>query len=101
MLTIENITKVYKKDVGMWRIGRVETINTAYLFTLVNPVGHRIQINLERNPIGLQYELWCWDSYQHNVPLPTAVPKRRMLDKDKLKTMDGLVNQIKELITQC
>lgn len=101
MLTIENITKVYKKDVGMWRIGRVETINTAYLFTLVNPVGNRIQINLERNPIGLQYELWCWDSYQHNVPLPNAIPKRRMLDKDKLKTMDGLVNQIKELITQC
>ena len=101
MLTIENITKVYKKDVGMWRIGRVETINTAYLFTLVNPVGNRIQINLERNPIGLQYELWCWDSYQHNVPLPTAIPKRRMLDMDKLKTMDGLVNQIKELITQC
>ena len=101
MLTIENITKVYKKDIGMWRIGRVETINTAYLFTLVNPVGNRIQINLERNPIGLQYELWCWDSYQHNVPLPTAIPKRRMLDKDKLKTMDGLVNQIKELITQC
>ena len=54
MLTIENITKVYKKNVGIWRIGRVETINTAYLFTLVNPVGNRIQINLERNPIGLQ-----------------------------------------------
>ena len=101
MLTIENITKVYKKDIGNWRIGRVETINTAYLFTLINPVGQRIQINLERSPIGVQYELWCWDSYQHNVPLPTAIPKRRMLDKDKLKTMDGLVNQIKELITQC
>ena len=101
MLTIENITKVYKKDVGMWRIGRVEAINTAYLFTLINPVGQRIQINLERNPIGVQYELWCWDSYQNNTPLPTAIPKRRMLDTDKLKTMDGLVNQIKELITQC
>ena len=101
MLTIENITNLYRADVGYWRIGRVETINTAYLFTLINPVGQRIWINLERNPIGLQYELWCWDSYQHNVPLPTAIPKRRMLDKDKLKTMDGLVNQIKELITQC
>ena len=101
MLTIKNIEKLYKKDIGNWRIGRVETINTAYLFTLINPVGQRIQINLERNPIGVQYELWCWDSYQHNVPLPTAIPRRRMLDKDKLKTMDGLVNQIKELITQC
>ena len=98
MLTIENITKVYKKDVGMWRIGRVEAINTAYLFTLVNPVGQRIWINLERNPIGLQYELWCWDSYQHNVPLPTAIPKRRMLDKDKLKKPEILIEQIKQLI---
>ena len=99
MLTIENITKVGNKDVGIWRIGRVETINTAYLFTLLNPVGQRIQINLERNPIGVQYELWCWDSYQHNVPLPTAIPKRRMLDMDKLKTMDGLVNQMTKLLS--
>ena len=101
MLTIENVTKLYRTDVGIWRIGKVETYNIAYLFTLINPVGQRIQINLERNPIGVQYELWCWDSYQNNVPLPTAIPKRRMLDKDKLKTMDGLVNQIKELITLC
>ena len=98
MLTIENITKVYKKDVGMWRIGRVETYNIAYLFTLINPVGQRIQINLERNPIGVQYELWCWDSYQNNAPHPNSVPIRRMLDKDKLKTMDGLLEQIKQLI---
>ena len=98
MLTIENISNLYKSDVGIWRIGRVETINTAYLFTLINPVGQRIQINLERNPIGLQYELWCWDSYQHNTPLPTAIPKRRMLDKNKLKTPDKLINEIKELI---
>ena len=98
MLTIENITKVGNKDVGIWRIGRVETINTTYLFTLVNPVGQRIQINLERNPIGVQYELWCWDSYQHNVPLPTAIPKRRMLDMTKLKTVDGLIEQMEQLI---
>ena len=98
MLTIENITKLYRADVGIWRIGRVETINTAYLFTLINPVGHRIQINLERNPIGLQYELWCWDSYQNNTPLPTAVPRRRMLDKDKLKKPEILIEQIKQLL---
>jgi hypothetical protein len=98
MLTIENITKLYKADVGIWRIGRVETINTAYLFTLINPVGQRIQINLERNPIGVQYELWCWDSYQNNTPLPTSVPKRRMLDTDKLKKPEILIEQIKQLI---
>ena len=99
MLTIKNIEKLYKKDIGNWLIGKVETsYNIAYLFTLINPVGQRIQINLERNPIGVQYELWCWDSYQHNVPLPTAIPKRRMLDTDKLKTMDGLVEQMEKLI---
>jgi hypothetical protein len=98
MLTIENISNLYKADVGMWRIGRVETINTAYLFTLISPVRQRIQINLERNQIGVQYELWCWDSYQNNAPLPTAVPKRRMLDKTKLQTPDKLINEIKELI---
>lgn len=98
MLVIENITKLYKVDVGNWRIGRVETINTAYLFTLINPIGQRIQVNLERNSIGVQYELWCWDSYQNNSPLPTAVPKRRMLDKTKIQTPDKLVEQIKELV---
>lgn len=99
MLTIENIAKVCGRNVGIWSIGKVETINTAYLFTLIPPIGQQIQINLERNPIGLQYELWCWDSYQHNVPLPTAIPKRRMLDKDKLKTMDSLLEQMTKLIT--
>lgn len=99
MLTIENITKLYKMDVGtLWRIGKVETLNTAYLLTLMNPVGQRIQINLERNPIGVQYELWCWDSYQNNAPLPTAVPRRRMLDNAKLKTPQLLIQQIKDLV---
>ena len=99
MLTIENITKLYKMDVGtLWRIGKVETLNTAYLLTLVNPVGQRIQVNLERNPIGVQYELWCWDSYQNNTPLPTAVPRRRMLDNAKLKTPEVLIEQIKQLV---
>ncbi len=51
MLTIENISKLYKAEVGIYRIGKVETINTAYLFTLINPVGQRIWVNLERNPI--------------------------------------------------
>jgi len=34
MLTIENITKVWKRDVGQWRIGKIETTNGAYLFQL-------------------------------------------------------------------
>lgn len=97
MLTIENVTKLYKMDVGEWRVGRVETTLTAYIFTLYQlNIRSTIQINLERNPIGLQYELWRWSGI--NSPLPNSVPLRRMLDKDKLKTPDLLVEQIKDLI---
>jgi len=98
MLTIENITKVYKKDVGNWRIGKVETLPSAYLFTLQNVKGDRIQINLERNSIGVQYELWRWNSYGNQSPHPNSVPMRRMLDKTKLETPDKLINEIKELM---
>jgi hypothetical protein len=100
MLTIENISKLYKAEVGIYRIGKVETINTAYLFTLINPVGQRIWVNLERNPIGVQYELWCWSSYMNNAPLPNAVPLRRILDKSKLQTPELLRKQIKELVNE-
>lgn len=99
MLTIENITKLYKMDTGVfWRIGKVETTNSAYLFTLMNTKGERTQINLERNPIGVQYELWRWSGYGFNPPLPNAFPIRRMLDKSKLKTPEILLEQIKNLL---
>ena len=98
MLVIENITKLYKADVGIYRIGRVETTNNAYLFTLINPIGQRIQVNLERNPIGEQYELWCWNTYMNNAPHINSIPLRRMLDKTKLQTSELLIEQIKGLI---
>ena len=99
MLTIENITKLYKMDTGVhWRIGKVETTNTAYLFTLMNPKGERLQVNLERNPIGEQYELWRWSGYGFQSPQPTSIPMRRMLDRNKLKTPEVLIEQIKDLL---
>ena len=98
MLTIENITKVYKKDVGNWRIGKVETLPSAYLFTLINVKGDRVQVNLERNPIGVQYELWRWNAYGNQSPHPNSVPMRRMLDRSKLLTPDKLIDEIKELM---
>ena len=98
MLSIENITKVYGKDVGNWRIGKVETLPSAYLFTLQNVKGDRIQINLERIAIGVQYELWRWNSYGNQSPHPNSVPMRRMLDRSKLLTPDKLINEIKELM---
>ena len=99
MLSIENITKLYKRDVGEWRIGKVETLPSAYLFTLYKfNRREQIQVNLERNPIGEQYELWCWDVQLNGVVLPHATPLRRLLDKPKLKTPELLIEQIKELI---
>jgi hypothetical protein len=99
MLTIDNITKVYKKDVGEWRIGKVETLPSAYLFTLYKfNRREQIQINLERIAIGVQYELWRWNSYGNQSPHPNSVPMRRMLDRTKLETPDSLVNEIKELM---
>ena len=103
MLTIVNIEKLYKRDVGEWRIGKIQTQNTAYLFQLyIRNRRHTIQINLERTPIGggdvLLYELWCWDMQDGGAPLLHATPLRRMLNMAKLKTMDGLVEQMKKLL---
>ena len=106
MLTIENINKIWKRDVGEWRIGKIETQNTAYLFQLyIRNRRHTIQINLERTPmwdkvkLGTVYELWCWDMQDNGQPLPHATPLRRMLDMTELKTMDGLVNQMTKLLS--
>jgi hypothetical protein len=103
MLTIENINKIWKRDVGEWRIGKIQTQNTAYLFQLyISNRRHQIQINLERTPIGsggvFFYELWCWDMQDGGAPLPHATPLRRMLNKAELKTMDGLVEQMEKLL---
>jgi hypothetical protein len=99
MLTIENINKIWKRDVGEWRIGKIQTQNTAYLFQLyISNRRHQIQINLERTAIGEQYELWCWDMQDGGAPLPHATPLRRMLNMAELKTMDGLVEQMEKLL---
>lgn len=99
MLTIENINKIWKRDVGEWRIGKIQTQNTAYLFQLyIHNRRHQIQVNLERNPIGEQYELWCWDMQDGGAPLPHATPIRLMLSRAQLQTSDGLVEKIKELV---
>lgn len=99
MLTIENISKLYKMDVGDWRIGKVETTNGAYLFQLYKFNRRlQIQINLERNPIGEQYELWTWDVQMNGIVLPHATPLRRLLDKSKLQTPELLIEQMKQLI---
>jgi len=77
MLTITNIEKLYKLNVGDWRIGKVETLDSAYLIQLYkyNSIETK-QVNIERTTIGegdtALYELWFWDN---------GKPIRRLLRK--------------------
>ena len=81
MLTIKNISKLYKMDAGEWRVGKVETLNTAYLIQLYKYNRRKnIQVNIERTPIGegdsALYELWFWSDDSGG-----AKPIRRLLRK--------------------
>jgi len=80
MLTIKNIEKLYKQDIGEWRVGRVETLDSAYLIKLMKPNGERKQVNIERHAIGegdtALYELWFWEDDSGS-----AKPIRRLLRK--------------------
>ena len=84
MLTIKNIEKLYKQDVGDWRIGKVLTLNSSYLMELKKTNGKKMQVNLERTPIGegdtALYELWFWADDSGN-----AKPIRRLLNKRDLR----------------
>ena len=80
MLTIVNIEKLYKRDVGEWRIGRVETLDNTYLIQLRKPNAQTMQVNLERNAIGMGeaplYELWFWSDDLLPIPIRTLLSKR-------------------------
>lgn len=98
MLKIQNYDKLIRKDIGAWRIGRVEEIETAYLIQLWKNNHDKMQVNLERNPIGTPtglYELWCW-----NNDTPTAVPIRTMLTLNDVKNIDKVLNGIEFLINK-
>lgn len=99
MLTIENTHKLFRRDVGEWRIGRVEEAAEAYLIQLNKYNGDKMQVNLERIPIGNSYELWMWSKQNSNGVPNTAVPKRIMVLIDTIKDMNKLVDTIKFLIT--
>ena len=100
MLTIENITKVWKMDVCGWRIGKIETTNTAYLFQLYKLNGReRMQVNLERIAIGTdenkEYEMWHWK------PAPIAAnstPNRLLFNKKSFETPNKFLNALNLLI---
>ena len=93
MLTIENITKVWKRDVAGWRIGKIETMPGAYLFQLFKSNGERLQVNLERNSIAGEYEMWHWKPVKGN-----QYPERLMFPKNVLDTPDKFINAMNLLL---
>jgi hypothetical protein len=95
MLEIVNIEKLFRKDVGGWRISGVETLSNTYLIHLRKPNGEKHQVNIERNPIGGEYEMWCWKTVHH---LANMVPERLMVNKGNLSTMDRALNTINLLL---
>ena len=81
MLTIVNIEKLYKQDVGEWRVGKVVTLDSSYLIQLYKHNRREtMQVNIERTPIGegdtALYELWFWEDDSGG-----AKPIRRLLRK--------------------
>ena len=81
MLTIKNIEKLYKCDVGDWRVDKVVTLDSAYLMQLYKHNRREtMQVNIERNAIGegdtALYELWFWEDDSGG-----AKPIRRLLRK--------------------
>jgi len=95
MLTIINIEKLFRKDIGKWRISGIETLPNTYLIHLLKLNGEKHQINIERNPIGNEYEMWTW-KYAHHVS--NMVPERLMVTKDMLKTMEHALTRMNLLM---
>jgi hypothetical protein len=92
MLTIENIHKLYKKDVCGWRISKVEILLHTYIIHLRKLNGQKHQVNLERNAIGGEYELWCWKD--NLVSKSNPVPERLMIERKHLRTPDEALRVI-------
>jgi hypothetical protein len=98
MLTIVNIEKLYKQDVGEWRIGKVVTMDSAYLIELRKSNGLRLQVNLERTAIGKSdsalYELWFWSNQSGS-----GIPIRQLLSKRDLRLgIVPLIELIKHML---
>ena len=96
MLTIQNITKVYKHDVCGWRIGRIEGTNSAYLFQLYkHNRREQMQVNLERNDINGEYEMWHWKTSPAGG---YGTPNRLLFEKKAFETPNRFLNAMNLLI---
>lgn len=103
MLKIENYNKILGLEVGKWHVGEIFETNSAYLIQLwIQDDWKKMQVNLEKNPVGRQkeYELWCWNSKpQKTGPIsPTATPIRTMLKSERIKDIDYFLASIRFLI---
>lgn len=96
MLTIENIIKVWKQDVCGWRIGKIETMPGAYLFHLYKyDRSERLQVNLERNDINGEYEMWHWKTSPAGG---YGTPNRLLFEKKAFETPNGFLNAMNLLL---
>lgn len=96
MLTIENIIKVWKQDVCGWRIGKIETMPGAYLFHLYKyDRSERLQVNLERNDINGEYEMWHWKTSPAGG---YGTPNRLLFEKKTFETPNGFLNAMNLLL---
>ena len=95
MLTIKGIEKLFKQNIGEWRISRVETYPNTYIILLRKPNGEKGQINIERQAIGNEYEMWTWKTINN---FANSTPERLMLTKDMLKTMDHALTRMNLLM---
>lgn len=98
MLTIQNISKLYLKEIREWKISAVESSNTTYFFHLRHQNGDTQRINIERNePEPGYYEMWCWD--RDWVKDPTnCLPQRLLLKKYALSSMDSTLVHMERLL---
>lgn len=91
MLTIQNISKLYQKEIGEWRVSAVESSNTTYFVHLRHPNGDIQRINIERKEVEPgSYEIWCWDSDWVKDPT-NCLPQRLILKKLSLNTLDSTI----------
>ena len=95
MLTINNRSRLFKEEVAGWIISGVTTTNQAYLIHLKKPNGEEHQLNIERNPIGDEYEMWCWKNADNFYNM---TPERLMVTKDMLRTMDHALARMNLLL---
>jgi hypothetical protein len=104
MLKIENYHKLWRKDIGEWRVGKIDEHEYTYVIRLNKPNGQKMHIMLERNGIGegesALYELWYWKYIPGTMigSITNSAASRMMLQLFDIKYMNRLIGSIELLI---